>query len=100
VSVETVEGPQWIHAEKVTLSWMTASVKKSSIDGMQFACEQAVETLEPISKFLVLVGEGTISRTVINGRCVVWVGRQDLGKTPALLKDRCPASHVADRSLE
>jgi hypothetical protein len=98
--MKTVEGPQWIHAERIKLSWMAGNVKNSSVHGMQFACEQAVETLEPIGKFLVSVGEGTISGTIINGRCVVCVGRQDLGKTPAVHKDRCPASHMADRSLE
>jgi hypothetical protein len=42
------------------------NIKKSSIHGIQFGCEQAVETLELIGKFLAFVGEGTISRTVIN----------------------------------
>lgn len=99
MSTETLEGSQGIYAEQATLSWLTGNIKKSSIHGIRFGCEQAVETLQPIGKLMAFVGEGTNSRTIINDRCVVRVGGQDLGKTPAVNTDRCSASHVADRSL-
>jgi hypothetical protein len=97
--METLEGTQGVHTEKVILSRLATNIQDSLVCSIQFCCEHAVRTTKVMGEHLALINKGKISRTVKQRPIsadwsIVRAVIQTVGKEPVICMGWCVAFHV------